>query len=298
MDAPSARRHFNEADRLFRQGRHAEALQLLQRLNQAFPANKDVLYATALCLRKLGRHDEAARLCHDLIRIHDHSKAKALLASIERRMPSATPEADAFSAADVALDSLQPLSMHARALITAIGIAVHFLRLPLFAVLFGALFLMLSMSLALTENEYLAQSALINRLMPEELQDFSYSGGIVGLLSGLGWPLFRKVGWILLLIPFALGFIEFLAGRHIRETGFPMYVKLGIVAAYFVILWIYTVRAMPFDGEAAEGASALIALAAVPSFSVALAALVGLSLLSLVEEVLVEGFSQRSHADA
>ncbi|HDP33563.1 MAG TPA: tetratricopeptide repeat protein [Candidatus Hydrogenedentes bacterium] len=87
MDASSARKQFNNSDQLFRQGRYAEALTLLLQLNQVFQNNKDILYAMALCMKELGRNEDAKRICHDLIRRFGHPKAKTLLAHIETAGP-------------------------------------------------------------------------------------------------------------------------------------------------------------------------------------------------------------------
>ncbi len=83
MDAQTAQQQFQQADRLYREGRYAEALALLNALNKEFPNTKNLMYAAALCLEKVGNIEEAKFLCNALIRQFDYGKAKELLTSIE-----------------------------------------------------------------------------------------------------------------------------------------------------------------------------------------------------------------------
>lgn len=71
MDAQQATRGFKQAEALYANGRHEEALQILQKLDQAFPNNKNILYPKALCLAALNRHDEAAAACDTLDALND-----------------------------------------------------------------------------------------------------------------------------------------------------------------------------------------------------------------------------------
>jgi len=78
MDAQQAGALFKQADALYQQGRHAEALTILGQLNEAFPNQKNVLWPTALSLNKLGRSEEAARICDYLVAYYGHTQADEL----------------------------------------------------------------------------------------------------------------------------------------------------------------------------------------------------------------------------
>lgn len=67
MDARTARRRFREADQLYRLRRYAEALEILDQLDAAFPNTRNVMLPRARCLRHLGLATEALRLCDQLI---------------------------------------------------------------------------------------------------------------------------------------------------------------------------------------------------------------------------------------
>ncbi len=66
MKQQQAEKEYTEASELCRQGKYAKALVILRRLNQAFPENKDIVYARAKCLAGLGRIDESLELCREL----------------------------------------------------------------------------------------------------------------------------------------------------------------------------------------------------------------------------------------
>lgn len=58
---------FRRAERLHRQGNHAEALALLDELDARYPGTKNLMYARAMCLAALGRLAEALEVCDALI---------------------------------------------------------------------------------------------------------------------------------------------------------------------------------------------------------------------------------------
>lgn len=78
MDAAQAKAYFKQADELYNAGRYAEALPILAELNRAFPNQKNVIWPSALCLGKLGRHEEAIRACELLIAQHGDARATDL----------------------------------------------------------------------------------------------------------------------------------------------------------------------------------------------------------------------------
>ncbi|HDP33564.1 MAG TPA: hypothetical protein ENN29_00470 [Candidatus Hydrogenedentes bacterium] len=209
------------------------------------------------------------------------------------------PDTETFLVPAVGPDSPIHGNRHSQLVEAAIGIGVHFLRLPLFALFAGALFFVFTTTLALTQRDDIVQSGLIRWLAPAELMEpLKYSGGISGLLLILGKPFVNAYGWVLLIVPFGLGLLEYLVGRHIRDAGPPMYVKFGLVAAYVELLWIYALRAMPFEADAAKACSAMVAVTALLSFTMAIASLMGLHLLSLFEEMLIEGYNHYAKSDA
>lgn len=83
MDAQLAQSKFQQADTLFKQGRHQDALRVLSELNNAFPDSRNVLYPMALCLEKLGQRAEAERLCSILIQKFQDPRAQALMAQLQ-----------------------------------------------------------------------------------------------------------------------------------------------------------------------------------------------------------------------
>ena len=88
VDARTAEKHFKEADALYREGRHAEALDRLIELDEAFPNTPNVLLPLARCLRHVGRVDEALAICDDLITHHGDLRAVTLREYILKSQPS------------------------------------------------------------------------------------------------------------------------------------------------------------------------------------------------------------------
>jgi len=81
MDAQEASRSFKQAEALYANGRHEEALQILDKLNQNFPNNKNILYPIALCLATLNRNEEASAVCGTLEALND-PRAQAVRAKL------------------------------------------------------------------------------------------------------------------------------------------------------------------------------------------------------------------------
>jgi len=82
MDRNTALSLFARADALYRGGDYAQALLELRRLTGVFSENPTVLYATALCLERLDRRDEALALCDRLVLEHHHDRAVILKARL------------------------------------------------------------------------------------------------------------------------------------------------------------------------------------------------------------------------
>lgn len=82
MNNEEAKAQFQTAETLYAQGQHAQALQVLQRLDQRFPNTKNILYPAALCLAGLGRDQDAANLCDRLIQQWQDERAQTLRARL------------------------------------------------------------------------------------------------------------------------------------------------------------------------------------------------------------------------
>ena len=78
MDAEQAKAFFKRADDLYNAGQFTDALRILAELNKAFPNQKNVIWPSALCLGKLGRHEEAIRACDILVAQHGDVRAADL----------------------------------------------------------------------------------------------------------------------------------------------------------------------------------------------------------------------------
>ena len=85
MDGREATEKFKLAKQLYAGKRHSEALRVLDELDAAYPNQKNVLYAKALCLSALNRSDEAHSLCMQIIAVFDDPKAKQLKQKLEPR---------------------------------------------------------------------------------------------------------------------------------------------------------------------------------------------------------------------
>lgn len=66
MDKLEAKQRYDLAKTLHTSGKHAEALALLDEVIKAFPNQPNILYSRALCLKELGRIEEARSLCEQL----------------------------------------------------------------------------------------------------------------------------------------------------------------------------------------------------------------------------------------
>jgi len=80
----SARRdHYRRARTLFARNRLAEALDLLDEVEQAYPNTPQVMYSRALCMARLGRLEEARVLCNKAESMHGDAAARELRAMID-----------------------------------------------------------------------------------------------------------------------------------------------------------------------------------------------------------------------
>lgn len=78
MEKHEAERKFHLSDKYYREGRYGQALVLLDALDQEFPNTKRIMWARALSLAKLKRHDEALAVCDQLIALFQYSPAVKL----------------------------------------------------------------------------------------------------------------------------------------------------------------------------------------------------------------------------
>lgn len=90
MPKAEAKAKFKRADDLFRAGWFDDALLVLNELNAAFPANRQILYPQARCLAELGRYADAFDLCDEMIAAWDYQRARNLKERMIRK--GITPE--------------------------------------------------------------------------------------------------------------------------------------------------------------------------------------------------------------
>ena len=88
MEAKQAKKRFREADRLYQEGEFAEALDLLDELEHAFPNDRHVMFPRARCLGALGRTAEAVALCDQVIQRFHYAPAESLKAALLQSAPS------------------------------------------------------------------------------------------------------------------------------------------------------------------------------------------------------------------
>ena len=84
MNKRLAARLFNDAHILYRGKNYAAALELLNRLDAAFPNAHRIMYPRAMCLAEVGRVTEALAICDRLIHRHKYKRAKKLRSEIAR----------------------------------------------------------------------------------------------------------------------------------------------------------------------------------------------------------------------
>lgn len=82
MRKSEAKKKYEEAGKLHAAGRFADALVVFEELSRAFPKNADILYARALALGEVGRHDEAVIVCDMLTGIIEDPRAEKLKARV------------------------------------------------------------------------------------------------------------------------------------------------------------------------------------------------------------------------
>lgn len=90
MDAATASRKFQESKTFFASGDFQHSLWLLDEVDLAFPNQKNILYARGMCLKNLGRRDEAIAACENVLARFDDAKTKALLEELQREEMSAS----------------------------------------------------------------------------------------------------------------------------------------------------------------------------------------------------------------
>lgn len=91
MDAKRATELFKLSDELYQRQQYHEALRILAELNKHFPIEKNVIWPSALCLQKLGRHQEAANACDILVAKYNDSRALDLKQRLAVHLHAAAP---------------------------------------------------------------------------------------------------------------------------------------------------------------------------------------------------------------
>ena len=85
MDQEEAKQKFQEAEKLRSEGRDAEALAILDALDQIFPNNKNILFARGLSLAQVGRDAEAKEIADKLGTVFNDPRATEIKAMISHR---------------------------------------------------------------------------------------------------------------------------------------------------------------------------------------------------------------------
>jgi tetratricopeptide (TPR) repeat protein len=91
IDNATATQKFNSAAALYKQGSVAEALRTLQELRDALPENKELMYASALCLIALGRDSEALPLAEKLKTVYADPRGDQLRERLSLQGAPPTP---------------------------------------------------------------------------------------------------------------------------------------------------------------------------------------------------------------
>ncbi len=108
MDARESERLFKQADELFKAGQYQQALQALSQLNQAYPNTRNILYPIALCLRHLGRTEEAVAISTQLVQQFQDPRAEQLLHQLQPRQAPQFAAGPDFSNLDDLLEPRRP----------------------------------------------------------------------------------------------------------------------------------------------------------------------------------------------
>ena len=82
MDAYELFEKYEKANAFYRDDKPEDALRILDELNRAVPDNPTLMYARAMVLVQLRRHDEADEICDRLIREHGVAHGVRLKAQI------------------------------------------------------------------------------------------------------------------------------------------------------------------------------------------------------------------------
>ncbi len=98
MTPKEAKENFVRAGDLYLAGRFDEALDLLDKIDQRFPGNKNIMFPRARCLAKLQRNDEAVVVCNLLAEFYDHDRAREFRERILGRGGAASGDTAAFEA--------------------------------------------------------------------------------------------------------------------------------------------------------------------------------------------------------
>ena len=85
MNQDDARRGYERADGMYRDGDYLGSLEILEELDEHFPGKKSVILSRARCYYKLRRFDEAMTLCEEITENYDYPLADSLKEKILRK---------------------------------------------------------------------------------------------------------------------------------------------------------------------------------------------------------------------
>ncbi len=110
MDAEIAKSNFERASQLFEQKEYAQALTILDELERFLPKHQAIMYARTVCLRQVGRLEEALRRSQDLISGFGDKRAIELERSIREGLSQV---GEKTSLAELAVEAQDPASAEA-----------------------------------------------------------------------------------------------------------------------------------------------------------------------------------------
>lgn len=86
VDKAVAKQKFREADKRYQAEDFEGSLEILEELEDEFPANHRIMFPMARCMSKLERNEEALDICQDLVEKHQYAKAEPLYRALRAKV--------------------------------------------------------------------------------------------------------------------------------------------------------------------------------------------------------------------
>ncbi len=172
-----------------------------------------------------------------------------------------------------------------------VGLGAHYLRFLALAPIFGGTVIALMLTGALTQaSDYL--EPIWKWVMPESRQE-NFSGGITEFGLPIAWEYRGIIFWI----PFAIGIAEQLSGKRLRRAGVHVKFWLYILLPIFGAMTLFALLFLDINSSRLTGSFILLFMNAVLLGS-AMMGIGGLMIISLVEDKLVEKWTQPNETPA